>query len=73
MNTVYPYKLPLKFIGLWVINIALLLVVAHTTGLQDFLVRIQIRNLTYLYLGSGAALALLEQELWDKLKGNEEP
>lgn len=67
------YRLPLKFIGLWVINISLLLVVAHTTGLQDFLVRIQIRNLTYLYLGSGAVLALLEQELWDKLKGNEEP
>lgn len=70
MNTMYPYKLPLKFIGLWVLNIALLLVIAHTTDLQDFLVRIQIRNQVYLYLGAGAALALLEQEVWDKLRGN---
>ena len=69
----YPYRLPLKFIGLWVINIALLLVIAYTTGIQDFLVRIQMRNLAYLYLGAGAVLALLEQEFWDKLKGNEEP
>lgn len=67
------YRLPLKFIGLWVINIALLMVLAYITGFNDFLVRIQIRNLAYLYLGSGAVLALLEQELWDKLKGNEEP
>ena len=71
MNTMY--RLPLKFIGLWVINIALLMVLAYITGFNDFLVRIQIRNLAYLYLGSGAVLALLEQELWDKLKGNEEP
>lgn len=67
------YRLPLKFIGLWVINIALLMVLAYITGFNDFLVRIQIRNLAYLYLGSGAVLALLEQKLWDKLKGNEEP
>lgn len=71
MNSMY--RLPLKFIGLWVINIALLMVLAYITGFNDFLVRIQIRNLAYLYLGSGAVLALLEQELWDKLKGNEEP
>lgn len=70
MNTMYPYRLPLKFIGLWVLNIALLLVIAYTTGLNDFLVRIQIRNQAYLYLGAGAVLALLEQELWDKLRGN---
>lgn len=70
MNTMYPYRLPLKFIGLWVLNIALLLVIAYTTDLQDFLVRIQIRNQVYLYLGAGAALALLEQEVWDKLRGN---
>lgn len=70
MNTVYPYRLPLKFIGLWVINIVLLLVLAYTTGVQDFLVRIQIRNQVYLNLGAGAVLALLEQELWDKLRGN---
>lgn len=66
------YRLPLKFIGLWVLNIALLMVISYITGLNDFLVRIQIRNQAYLYLGAGAALALLEQELWDKLKGNEE-
>lgn len=66
----YPYRLPLKFIGLWVLNIALLLVIAYTTSLQDFLVRIQIRNQVYLYLGAGAVLALLEQEVWDKLRGN---
>ena len=65
------YRLPLKFIGLWVINIVLLMVLAYITGLNDFLVRIQIRNQAYLYLGVGALLALLEQELWGKLKGNE--
>ena len=70
MNTMYPYRLPLKFIGLWVLNIALLLVIAYTTDLQDFLVRIQMRNQVYLYLGAGAVLALLEQEVWDKLRGN---
>ena len=70
MNTMYPYRVPLKFIGLWVLNIALLLVISYITGLNDFLIRIQMRNLAYLYLGAGAALALLEQELWDKLKGN---
>ena len=70
MNTVYPYRLPLKFIGLWVINIALLMVLAYITGFNDFLVRIQIRNQVYLYLGAGAVLALLEQEVWDKLRGN---
>lgn len=69
MNTMY--RLPLKFIGLWVINIVLLMVLAYITGLNDFLVRIQIRNQAYLYLGVGALLALLEQELWGKLKGNE--
>lgn len=69
----YPYRLPLKFIGLWVLNIVLLLVIAYTTGLSDFLIRIQMHNQAYLYLGAGAVLALLEQELWDKLKGNEEP
>ena len=69
MNTMY--RLPLKFISLWVINIVLLMVLAYITGLNDFLVRIQIRNQAYLYLGVGALLALLEQELWGKLKGNE--
>lgn len=70
MNRMPPYRLPLKFIGLWVLNIALLLVLTYTTGLQEVLLRIQIRNSAYLYLGVGGILALLEQELWDKLKGN---
>lgn len=66
----YPYRLPLKFIGLWVVNIALLFVLTYTTGLREIMVRIQIKNLAYLYLAAGAILALLEQELWDKLRGN---
>lgn len=69
MNRMPSYRLPLKFIGLWVLNIALL-VLTYTTGLQEVLLRIQIRNSAYLYLGVGGILALLEQELWDKLKGN---
>ena len=67
----YHPRLPLKFILLWVINIALLLGIAFATGLQDLLIRIQIRNLAYLYLGLGAVLALLEQELWNRLRGKE--
>jgi len=67
----YHPRLPLKFILLWVINIALLLGISFATGLQDLLIRIQIRNIAYLYLGLGAVLALLEQALWDKIRGNE--
>ena len=67
----YHPKLPLQFILLWVINIALLLGICFTTGLQDLLISIQIKNLAYLYLGLGAILALLEQELWNRLRGNE--
>lgn len=66
----HPYRLPLKFIGLWVVNIALLFMLTFATGLGEILINIQMKNLTYLYLGVGAVLALLEQELWDKLKGN---
>ena len=71
MKIMYHPKLPLKFILLWVINIALVLGVFFATGLQDLLIRIQIRNLAYLYLGLGAVLALLEQELWNRLRGKE--
>ena len=71
MKTMYHPRLPLKFILLWVINIALLLGIAFATGFQDLLIRIQIRNIAYLYLGLGAILALLEQALWDKIRGNE--
>lgn len=71
MKIMYHPKLPLTFILLWVINIALVLGICYATGLQDLLIRIQIRNLAYLYLGLGALLALLEQELWNRLRGNE--
>ena len=67
----YP-KLPLKFILLWIVNIALLLAVSFAAGLQDVLLKLQIKNLAYLYLGAGAVLAALEQALVDKLQGNEE-
>ena len=71
MNIMYHPKLPLKFILLWVINIALVLGICYATGLQDLLIQIRIKNLAYLYLGLGALLALLEQELWNRLRGNE--
>ena len=67
----YHPRLPLKFILLWVINIALLLGISFASGLQNLLIRIQIRNIAYLYLGLGAVLALLEQALWDKIRGKE--
>lgn len=67
----YP-KLPLKFILLWIVNIALLLAISFAAGLQEVLIRLQIKNLAYLYLGTGAVLAALEQALVDKLQGNEE-
>ena len=74
MNAMQYYpKLPLKFILLWVINIALLLALSFATGVHEALIRIQIKNLAYLYLGAGAILAALEQAFWDKLKGNDEP
>ena len=70
MNRMYIPKLPLKFIGLWVLNIALLLALTYGTGLREILMHIQIKNAACLYLGLGALLALLEQELWDRLKEN---
>lgn len=71
MKNMYHPRLPLKFILLWVINIALLLGISFASGLLDLLIRIQIKNIAYLYLGLGAVLALLEQALWDKIRGNE--
>ena len=67
----YPYRLPLKFIGLWVLNIAILLALGFGLGINDFLLRtLRISNLAYLYLGVGFLLAGLEDLLIDKLKGN---
>ena len=68
-----PYRLPLKFILLWIVNIALLLLISFGTGLHSWLIRFRVKNLAYLYLGLGAFLALVEQELWDKWKKNRSP
>jgi len=66
-----PYKLPLRFIGLWVLNLAVLLALGFGLGINEFLIQtLRIRNLTYLYLGLGFLLAGLEDLLIDKLKGN---
>lgn len=69
-----PYRLPLRFIGLWVLNIAVLLVLGYTLGINDFLIntlRMSIsKDLAYVYLGLGFLLAGLEDLLIDKLKGN---
>ena len=72
MNRMYIPKLPLKFIGLWMLNIALLLALSCGTNLREIMMHIQIKNAAFLYLGIGALMALLEQELWDKLQGNDE-
>lgn len=64
-------KLPLKFILLWVINLALLLILTLTTGLHEKLLFLRMRDLTWIYLLVGFLLAGLEQALWDKLRGNE--
>ncbi len=69
----YPYRLPLKFIGLWVLNLAILLGVGIGLGVNEWIIscfpRLSGMDLTYAYLFIGAFLALIEQELWDKLKG----
>ena len=68
----YIPKLPLKFILLWIVNIALLLAISFATGFHEILLRTNIRNLAYLYLFVGAVMAGLEQALVDKLQGNED-
>lgn len=66
-----PYKLPLRFIGLWVLNLTVLLTLGFGLGINRFLLRtMRISNLAYLYLGLGFLLAGLEDLLIDKLKGN---
>lgn len=65
----YP-KLPLKFILLWIVNIAILLAVTFLTGFHNTLLKTNIKNLAYLYLFVGAIMAGLEQALWDKLREN---
>lgn len=66
----YPYRLPLRFIGLWVLNIAVLLALTFGLGLDDFfLSTLRMKDLTTLYLILGGILAGLEDLLIDKLKG----
>lgn len=66
----FPYRLPLKFILLWVVNLAVLVTVSLTTGFDEVLNRV-IQGQTYwIYLAVGGAMAGLEEALWDKLKGN---
>lgn len=64
----YP-KLPLKFILLWIANLAVLVAISLLTGFHETLLHLQMRNVTYLYLLVGGILAGLEQALWDKLRG----
>ena len=68
MKIMYHPKLPLKFILLWAINIALVLGICYATGLQDLLIRIQIRNLAYLYLGLAAANSATGEALLKRMK-----
>ncbi len=65
------YRLPLKFIGLWVVNLVILLAIGIGLGLNEVLSAYfhNIQNLAYLYLFVSAILSLLEQELWDKIRG----
>lgn len=69
-----PYKLPLKFIGLWVLNLAVLLALGFGLGINDFLIYTLhmsvVRDLSWQYLTLAAILASLEEWLIDKLKGN---
>lgn len=66
-----PYRLPLKFILFWVINLAILVSVSILTGFHEMLLSVvSMRNITWIYLLVGGILAALEQSLWDKLRGN---
>ena len=62
-------KFPLKFILLWVINLALLLALTLSTGLLDKLSNLRLTDWTWIFLVAGFLLAGAEQALWDKLRG----
>lgn len=71
----FPYRLPLRFIGLWIANLAVLLAVSFALGIPEYLLdalRISIRNLASLYLALGGILAAVEEWLIDKRKENSE-
>lgn len=65
-----PYKLPLKFILLWIANLAVLLILSLTTGFHEILLDVIRGSVTWIYLAIGAVLAALEEALFDKLRGN---
>lgn len=66
----HPYKLPLKFILLWILNLVLLLAITLATGAGQWLLQVlRMRDAVTFYLIAGALLALLEQALIDKLRG----
>lgn len=62
-------KFPIKFILLWILNLALLLALTLPTDILEKLPNIQ--NAAALYAVAGFLLAGLEQALWDKLRGND--
>lgn len=65
----FPYKLPLKFILLWIVNLVILVTLSLTTGFDEVLTRIIQGQVYWIYLAVGGAMAALEEALWDKLKG----
>lgn len=65
----FPYRLPLKFILLWIVNLAILLAVSLSTGFHEILETFIVGQVHWIYLALGGAMAGLEEALWDKLKG----
>lgn len=65
-----PYRLPLKFILLWCLNLAILVAISLSTGFHQILLNVIRGQVTWIYLAVGALMAALEEWLIDKLKGN---
>ena len=61
-----PYRLPLKLILLWIANLAVLITLGVLFDLHKIF---SLRDAATVYLTAGAVLALLEQNLFDKLRG----
>ena len=66
----FPYKLPLKFILLWIVNLAILVAISLYTGFHEILMDVIVGQVHWIYLAEGGILAGLEEALWVKLKGN---
>lgn len=62
-------KLPLKFILLWIVNLAIIIALDLTLGLREILPLRSTKDFVTIYLVLGTVLALLEQALMDKLHG----